>query len=83
MPSADEHAPLLIDAAGVARMLRVSRRHVMTLDSIGHLPACVKLGRCKRWSVSELTAWVSAGCPARGRWQFIYGARSRAKGALR
>ena len=62
--------PLLVDAAGVGTLLGISRNMVWKLHSTGRLgPPPVRLGRCVRWRVGELRAWVEAGCPARDQWQ--------------
>jgi len=59
--------PLLIDAAGVARMLGVSRRHVHALESSGRIPSPVRLSRSVRWRVAEIREFVAAGCPSRDK----------------
>jgi len=56
---------LLTDAAGVARLLQVSPRHVQKLDASGRLPAGICLGRAKRWRVEEIRRWVQNGCKPR------------------
>ncbi len=58
-------APLCVDAAGVARLLAVSERHVWALHSAGRLPSPVRLGRARRWIVSELREWLASGAPSR------------------
>ena len=60
---------LLTDAAGVAKLLNVSKRHIQALDSSGRLgPMSVALGRSRRWRVDEIRRWCQAGCPSRARW---------------
>jgi predicted DNA-binding transcriptional regulator AlpA len=60
---------LLTDAAGVAKLLGISKRHVQALDSSGRLgPMGISLGRSRRWRVDEIRRWCQAGCPARSRW---------------
>jgi predicted DNA-binding transcriptional regulator AlpA len=62
-------APLLINAAGVAIMLGVSRRTVYSMQSTGELgPMALTVGGRKLWRTAELTAWVAAGCPRREFW---------------
>lgn len=63
--------PLAVDARGVARLLDVSERHVWAMHSSGRLPMPFALGRCRRWRVAELRAWLAAGCPPRDRWQVM------------
>jgi predicted DNA-binding transcriptional regulator AlpA len=60
---------LLTDAAGVAMLLKVSKRHIQALDSSGRLgPMGISLGRSRRWRVDEIREWTAAGCPSRSRW---------------
>ena len=61
--------PLLIDAAGVAVMLGISRRTVYSMQSTGELgPMALTVGGRKLWRTAELTAWVANGCPRREVW---------------
>lgn len=62
-------ARLAVDAAGVARLLSCSERHVWGLHSSGRLPMPIKAGRAVRWSVDELREWLLAGAPPREKWQ--------------
>lgn len=61
--------PLALDARAAAALLHVSRSHFFRLDSSGRLPRGFRLGRCRRWSRSELEAWLAAGAPSRERWE--------------
>jgi len=72
-PSGVEVQPpaLCVDRAGLAALLDVSVRQVDRLDSGGKLPAPLALGRCKRWSVEEVKAWIGAGAPRRSLWASI------------
>ncbi len=62
-------AVLLVDSAGLAKMLHISPRHLARLDSGGKIPMARRLGRLKRWPTSEIQSWIDAGCPERGRWE--------------
>ncbi|HEX7376598.1 MAG TPA: helix-turn-helix domain-containing protein [Pirellulales bacterium] len=62
-------ARLAVDAAGVARLLSVSERHVWGLHSSGRLPLPSRAGRRLLWPVDELRAWCLAGMPSRDAWQ--------------
>jgi len=53
----DESARLLVDVGEAAKRLSVSRRTIQALLFSGQLRG-VKLGRCRRIAVSELTAYV-------------------------
>ena len=64
-----EAYPLALSAKALAAALGVSVRHIRRLDAAGKLPRAAKLGRCCRWSVSEVQEWLAAGCPERWRWE--------------
>jgi predicted DNA-binding transcriptional regulator AlpA len=67
--SACLEAGLLIDARGLAALLGLSRNTVWKLSATGRLgPRPIHLGRCVRWRVAEVKAWVDAACPPRGQW---------------
>jgi len=61
--------PLLLDAKQAAKLLGISRSHFLELHQMGQIPVPVRLGRSVRWRVTELKAWVSAGCPSQERWK--------------
>jgi predicted DNA-binding transcriptional regulator AlpA len=62
--------PLAVNAAGVGRLLCISRAKVFELHSRGRLPLPVRLGgRCPRWIVSELHEWLKAGAPHIEVWE--------------
>jgi predicted DNA-binding transcriptional regulator AlpA len=71
LPDSSPPAPevLLIDAAGAAAMLAISKRHLEDLNREGSVPRPMKLSRSCRWSVTELRQWVQAGCPSRAEWE--------------
>lgn len=52
----------LLDIGEVARLLRVSRRHVAGLVARGELSRPVRLGRSVRWRAAEVAAWIDDGC---------------------
>ncbi|MAT38731.1 MAG: hypothetical protein CL946_03925 [Ectothiorhodospiraceae bacterium] len=57
--------PATLDTAELAKMLGVSERHIANMDVQELLPAPVRLGRLKRWTVANVEAWLAAGCPDR------------------
>lgn len=69
LPDLPELARLAVDAAGVARLLSVSERHVWALHSSGRLPLPCRIGRRLLWPVDELRAWCLASMPPREAWQ--------------
>ena len=62
-------APLLLDAKAAAKVCGVSRSHFLAMHSAGKVPLPVRLGRRTLWRADELADWISAGCPARDRWE--------------
>lgn len=52
----------LIDAKQVGQLLRCSWRHVLRLADEGVLPWGVKLGRLRRWNLSEIESFIAGGC---------------------
>lgn len=57
----------------LAKLLRVSRRHIYTLDQSGKLPRPVRLGHAPRWVRSEIESWLAAGAPPREQWEAARG----------
>jgi predicted DNA-binding transcriptional regulator AlpA len=65
-------APLLADHADTSAILGISQSHLHALKAEGKFgPATIRLGRCCRHRISEIEAWLAAGCPPRARWQAI------------
>src|SRR5262245_41217445 len=60
---------LAVDAAGAGATVGVSRARWLKLSAAGRVPEGRRLGKCRRWSVSELRAWVDAGMPQRPEWE--------------
>lgn len=52
--------PLLVNQAVAAKMLMVSKRHIYDLEEMGMIES-MRLGRCKRYSVAMLKAFVEKG----------------------
>ena len=64
------NGPVLVDAAGAARMLDIGRTSFFGLVSAGRVPpAVLRAGRIVRWSVQELHAWAKSGCPPADAWK--------------
>jgi predicted DNA-binding transcriptional regulator AlpA len=60
---AAEVPPLLLDAAGAAKLVSVSTRHWLRLADRGKAPAGIHLGRRRLWSREEIETWIRNGCP--------------------
>lgn len=61
--------PLLVSAAGVAKLLDVSVRTVWNMHQDGQLgPLPLSLRGSTRWKVCEIEAWIEAGIPCREQW---------------
>jgi len=63
--------PLLVGAAGTARLLGLARTTIYAMHQDGKIPAPVRVGRKLLWRVDELRRWVAAGCPGRTRWEAL------------
>jgi predicted DNA-binding transcriptional regulator AlpA len=61
----------LTDIKGVAAMLNIAERTTRRLDVEGRLPVAIKIGKSKRWRISELHQWIEAGAPGRQKWEVI------------
>lgn len=65
MSNATQLEPVLLGAEDAAALLSISKRHFLSLDSSGRIPASIKLGKRRLWSVETLKEWVRSDCPAR------------------
>jgi len=72
--------PLLLADSEAAGLAGVSRATWHRLRAAGKLPPPVKLGRCVRWSRTELVAWIGAGCPPAVQWSEIQSQTRRRSG---
>lgn len=70
----EEQTPLLIRAADVAKMVRVSVKTVRRWECDGLMPAAIRIGRALNWRGTEIEAWIAAGCPPRAQDQEASGA---------
>lgn len=60
---------LLCSAADAAKLLGIGKSLFYSMHSTGRLgPMPVVFNSKKLWSISELQAWVAAGCPIRDNW---------------
>ena len=73
MDHPDEHeennSRIVISAKELAQRLGISLRHMRRLQAAGKAPSPVRLGRCVRWPVAEIEAWIAAGAPHRRAWE--------------
>jgi len=53
----------LLTDAELATLMKVSRRQVWKLLSMGRLPEPIRLGRSVRWRADEIRRWIEDGCP--------------------
>lgn len=63
--------PLAVDARRLAKLLCLGLRTIRTMDAGGKLPRPVRIGGRVLWSVTELRAWLAAGCPDRETWELM------------
>lgn len=72
-------APLLVDAAGAARLLGIGKSLFYQMASTGRLgPMPVEFHSKKLWSVEEIQDWIRAQCPCRDEWLEILESRKNA-----
>lgn len=62
----DVPEPVLLTAADVASLLKVSKRTLWRMQSAGRLPSPIRIGGIVRWRLVEVEEWIAAGCPAQG-----------------
>jgi predicted DNA-binding transcriptional regulator AlpA len=69
-PAVGQVEPLALPPIDAAALLCVSRAYWWKMMSRGLVPYPVYVGSSKvpRWRVSELRAWLDAGCPCRREW---------------
>jgi predicted DNA-binding transcriptional regulator AlpA len=58
---------LLLDAKETAHRVGISIRTLRRLADAGHGPRPLRVGRCLRWRIADLDAWIAAGCPKGGK----------------
>jgi len=66
-----EVEPLLVGAAGAARLLCLASSTIYAMHTEGKIPRPVRVGRKLLWRVDELRRWVEAACPGRARWEAL------------
>jgi len=60
---------LTVDTASLAKLLGISDSHLHTLKRSGRLgPTAIKLGRSRRYLITEIQRWLEAGAPSRTVW---------------
>jgi len=65
-----ENTGLMIDTKTFARLLSISSRHLIRLQSMKAVPEPVHLGRRIRWRLAEVLEWIEADCPSQKAWAF-------------
>lgn len=50
----------LLDTTQAAEILHINERTLINWRSTGKSPKYIKLGRCVRYRLSDLTAWIEA-----------------------
>lgn len=61
---------LLIGVGELSELLGLGRSSIYRHLDAGKLPEPIRIGGSVRWRKAEIEAWVSAGCPARNRWEW-------------
>ena len=57
-----EIVAVLMSAAELAEMLRISERTLWRLLSAGQIPKPVRIGRSTCWRANEIRDWIESGC---------------------
>jgi hypothetical protein len=61
--------PFLVNSQEASALLRISKRHFLSLDKTGAIgPQGIRLGHSIRWNLQHLRDWTIAGCPPRRQW---------------
>ena len=63
--------PKVLDFNDLAKILDVSPQNVRNLDLRGELPKPLKIGKTKKWHISEFDAWLKSGAPSRVKWEHM------------
>ncbi len=59
----------LVTPADLGAMIRIGRSKLYDMKASGQLPRPVKIGRCVRWRLSDINAWIATGCPSGERFE--------------
>lgn len=59
----------MLNVTDLSSCLRISVRQCWRMSKQGLLPAPLKIGRCVRWRLSEISEWLQAGSPTRDQWE--------------
>jgi excisionase family DNA binding protein len=68
---------ILIDASMLAEKLNVHEVTIRKWQVNGKIPAPVRIGRAVKWRLTEIDAWIKAGCPPRAKWEAMNAAPYR------
>jgi hypothetical protein len=56
-------ATRLLDVAGLSTLLGVSKRTCKRLAASQAVPGICRVGRCLRFDLNTVSAWIDRGCP--------------------
>ena len=68
-----KHTGTLLTAKTLGQMLSLSKRQVHRLNSLGKIPAPLRIGGAVRWSAQGIADWLAAGAPDRATWDTVHG----------
>jgi predicted DNA-binding transcriptional regulator AlpA len=69
----------VVDAKRLAKLLCSGVRTVRTWNTLGKLPAPIRIGGRVVWRVNEIRAWLDAGAPDRETWTAIRAVRKTSR----
>jgi predicted DNA-binding transcriptional regulator AlpA len=71
MKSKQTTTPQLVSIAYLSAMLDISRSKLFDMRASGQLPRAIKIGRLTRWRLSDIEAWINAGCPRQEKFEAL------------
>lgn len=62
---------LFLNAKALAREMGCSLRTLRRHELEGKVLEPIRMGRTKKWAITEVVAWIEAGCPNSRNWAWM------------